>query len=124
MEHVWKLDLDKNDLHRFGVAKFKDQNAIIREIKKPNPLLRKKGKIRNIGKPGITNQNTCLLIVDICSISFVSTQIHISEIIETNGSAIIIAAMVVDRLLTSVATKIIIAEIITFTICNVGIIIL
>jgi hypothetical protein len=91
---------------------------------KPKPLLRKKGKIRNIGKPGITNQNICLLIVDICSISFVSTQIHVSEIIETKGSAIIIAAMVVDRLLTSVATKIIIAEIITFTICNVGIIIL
>ena len=54
----------------------------IREIIKPKPLLRKKGKIRNIGKPGITKQNICLLIADICSISFVSTQIHISEIIE------------------------------------------
>ena len=95
---------------------------IEREIKKLNPLLRKIGINRNIGNPGITNQNICVLIRDILSTSFVSNQIHVSEMIETKGKAIIIAASIVDLLLTSVATKIIIAEIITFIIFKEGII--
>jgi hypothetical protein len=82
-------------------------------------LLRRIGNNNNIGKPVITNQKICVLKTEIFSISLVSSHIHVSEIIDTNGKAIIMAAIRVDLLDISIAKSIIKADIKVFTICNV-----
>ena len=92
-------------------------------MKKPRPLFKKNGNNKNIGKLGITNQNIWVLKIEILFKSLVSNHIHVSETIDTSGIAIIIADNKVDFLLTSVATRIIKADIKNLTIWNVGIII-
>ena len=87
--------------------------------KKLTPLLRRKGRIKNIGRLGITNQKIWELKIAILAASLVSNHIQVSEIMDTKGRAIMKAAKIVDLLLTSVATKMRRAEVRAFTICKI-----
>ena len=82
-------------------------------------MLRRKGRIKNIGRLGITNQKIWELKIAILAASLVSNHIQVSEIMDTKGRAIMKAAKIVDLLLTSVATKISRAEVRAFTICKI-----